>query len=157
MKMSDQPSHKTLNSSSSSSTSSTVTATAIPNSAVVTVATVAVDSDQPPLTRNSSFNKLNAKAPEFIPMKPTQSPPPPSPSSLVIVPPPPPPPPLVHVFAPIPVPGVHPPPLPHHFQQLQPQIHDQHRLSNHNKKHGSKEQIDKDQGNLASQSNSQVH
>ncbi|KAH9617881.1 hypothetical protein KSS87_009981 [Heliosperma pusillum] len=43
--------------------------------------------NQTPLSRNSSFSKLNAKAPEFVPMKPSQSPPLP-----MIVPPPPPPP-----------------------------------------------------------------
>ncbi|KAK9683265.1 hypothetical protein RND81_10G127600 [Saponaria officinalis] len=88
--MSDQPSHKTLDLSSSSTTSSSSS----------TNSTAVVDSDQPPLTRNSSFSKLNAKVPEFVPMKPTQSPPPPPPSSLVIVPPPPPPSPMTHDVTP---------------------------------------------------------
>ena len=134
--MADQTSEKTLASTISSSdqlepTDSVSTETAASGS----------------LSRNSSFSKLNALAPEFIPRKTT---PPPNPLSagdpmvMIIPPPPPPPPAMVHVFPPqvnSPFPAM---PLPHidhhhhhqyhhHHQQQQQQQHYPHQ--NHHSHH----------------------
>ncbi|XP_074292062.1 la-related protein 6B [Silene latifolia] len=117
------------------------------------------DQPQPPLSRNSSFSKLNAKAPEFVPMKPAQSPPLP----MIVPPPPPPSTAVVHVFPPtipipVPVRGV-PHPHPHiHHHQVHHSNNNSNNQSNNDRQYkkvskqvdavGSSQggQVDKDQG-----------
>ncbi|KAJ4833632.1 hypothetical protein Tsubulata_001249 [Turnera subulata] len=93
-------------------------------------------SSDPSLSRNVSFSKLNARAPEFVPTRPQQAtpaaaapPPPPPPPRLAVIPPPPPPgammplyppPPFHHVPHHHPIHGhVIPVPHPHHHPQQQ--------------------------------------
>ncbi|XP_021642245.2 la-related protein 6B isoform X2 [Hevea brasiliensis] len=115
-------------------------------------------SSDPSLSRNVSFSKLNAQAPEFVPTRSQQQPPPPPPPPprLTVVPPPPPPAAMMHIYpppppspfhvpihSPVPVPHVipvqnhHPHPHPHHHNHHQHQHHNQQYvpLRNHSNHH----------------------
>lgn len=120
----------------------------------------------PPLTRNSSFSKLNAQAKEFVPMKAPVAAPRAADPRLMIAPPPPPPPPAVmHVYpstpaspfpVPIPVQGPHVPMPHHHHQQHHAHHHyhhhhhgqnqNQHNHQKHHQETMGQGQQDKDQG-----------
>ncbi|KAJ9173929.1 hypothetical protein P3X46_017013 [Hevea brasiliensis] len=85
-------------------------------------------SSDPSLSRNESFSKLNAQAPEFVPTRPQQRPPPPPPSPpaamMHIYPPPPPSTFHVPIHSPVPVPHVIP------VQNHHPHHHHQHQHHN---------------------------
>ncbi|KAK9288522.1 hypothetical protein L1049_016981 [Liquidambar formosana] len=90
-------------------------------------------SSDPSLSRNVSFSRLNAKAPEFVPTRSTSTPrpdlqqPQPQPQPRLVMPqgpPPPPPPGVVHVF---PTPPFHHVPIQnHHHHQHHPHPHHHH-------------------------------
>ncbi|XP_057527432.1 la-related protein 6B-like isoform X1 [Amaranthus tricolor] len=142
--MADQSSEKTLDSTVSSSDQPQSTDSPV----------IEADSSGS-LSRNSSFSKLNAQAPEFVPKK-TNLPSPTSitagdPRVLIVPPPPTPPPAMVHVYPPPPPPQVNSPfpvmPLPHmnhhhhhhphhhHHQQNYHDHHNNHRNDSHRNHH----------------------
>ncbi|KNA09628.1 hypothetical protein SOVF_151880 [Spinacia oleracea] len=125
---------------------STVSAADASTVSAADVSIVSADEDSGSLSRNSSFSKLNAKAPEFVPKKTHPSPPSSvtgcsgDPRVMIISPSPSPPPGLVHGYPPPPPPQVNLPfpvvPLPplnhhHHQTQQQQQNHHQHHNQNH--------------------------
>ncbi|EEF33296.1 lupus la ribonucleoprotein, putative [Ricinus communis] len=136
----ESPSSETLDQSQSSSSSTS-------------------SSSDPSLSRNVSFSKLNAQAPEFVPTRPSshqqqqQQPPPPPPTAslnrLTVIPPPPPPPAMMHIYPPpspfhvpihspvpvshvIPVHNHHPH---HHHQHSNNPNHNHHHHQHHNQQY----------------------
>ncbi|XP_048228532.1 la-related protein 6B isoform X3 [Ricinus communis] len=136
----ESPSSETLDQSQSSSSSTS-------------------SSSDPSLSRNVSFSKLNAQAPEFVPTRPSshqqqqqqQQPPPPTASlnRLTVIPPPPPPPAMMHIYPPpspfhvpihSPVPVSHVIPVhnhhPHHpHQHSNNPNHNHHHHQHHNQQY----------------------
>ncbi|WCJ21815.1 RNA-binding protein [Euphorbia peplus] len=90
----------------------------------------------PSLSRNSSFSRLNAQAPAFVPARPLQQPPPPPPPPRLTVPPP-----MMHIYPQLPHSPFHVPihspvpvsrviPVQNHHQQQQ-HHHNHHQHHNH--------------------------
>lgn len=161
--MADQTSDKTLDSAPKKADQPQLTDSPVVETVSSSSAAVSVGDGSGSLSRNSSFSKLNAQAPEFVPKKTHPSPPSSisggDPRVMIVPPPPPPPPAIVHVFPPPPPPpqvnspftvvplphvnhhhpGHHHPPQqhPHHQNQNshEHQHHQHHRSDSHRNHH----------------------